>query len=64
MNAFGIVLIVLAVIGGISLITTFVFKNSACKSKEAFVDIFSYLALTNLALLLIFSLICKGSGVI
>lgn len=64
MNAFGISLIVLAVIGGVSLITTFVFKNSACKSKEAFADIFSYLAAVNLALLLIFSLIYKGSGVI
>lgn len=64
MNAFSISLIVLAVIGGVSLVVTFVFKNSKCKSKEAFADIFSYLAAVNLALLLIFSLICKGSGVI
>lgn len=64
MNAFSISLIVLAVIGGVSLVVTFVLKNSKCKSKEAFADIFSYLAAVNLALLLIFSLICKGSGVI
>lgn len=64
MSFFYISLLVLAIIGLTSTIIVIVFEDSEHKNKEAIVDIFSYLAVTNLALLFVFFLIYKGSGVI